>query len=214
MSRTLLAILLAAGLCILFVVFKFLGVRTQDLGGSNSQKTASEEASSEYSSWVVFVPETQTFKASFPTQPQHISQSTPDAFNRFVKHYEIYGSEGIDKSGFMIQAITYSNGSDPAEDKGILENTLADFLATSSVNQLQSSEKTTFNEQKALKFEINSGQKRMSGIIFVLNKTLYVLTRIVPLEDKNDTEDFQYFINSFKIQPAENKNLKEENPKV
>lgn len=199
MSRTILAILIAAGLCIVFVLFKYLGVSKVDFGGIKSASEASLENASEFSSWVTFNPDTKKFTASFPSKPQHISQNSPDSFNRFIKHYEIYGSEGLDKSGFMIQAITYSNGKDPAEDKAILDNTLADFLATSSINRLQSSEKTTFHGENALKFEIDSGEKRISGLIFVENKTLFVLSRIIPLQDKDETEDFEHFIQSFKV---------------
>lgn len=197
MSRTLWIILFVAAICIIFVVYKFIGVEASKITETGSSTQTASGTPSEFSSWVQFEPPSHKFTASFPSPPQHISQNTPDAFNRFVKHYEIYGSEGIDRSGFMIQAITYSNGSDPADDKNILENTLSDFLATSSVNRLVSSEKTTFHGQKALKFEIDSNRKRISGIIFVENKTLFVLSRIVPMEDKDEMKDFKYFIDTF-----------------
>jgi hypothetical protein len=196
MSKRLLIILVSAGIIIAFVVSRFVGVDSElSLTGSEEETTDTPE--SVFQTWVPFEPKDQQFSISFPRPPAHVTEHAHDAFGMQPKKYDIYAADGLDHIAYMIEVISFPEGPDPESDQQILENTLKDILSHGTQNSLEDSQDKSFKGQKALSFNIDSGDRKLNGVIFVQNQTLYILTRIAPDDYADENEDYQFFIDSF-----------------
>lgn len=202
MSKTLLTIIIVAGVVIVFVLARFTGVDTEEKSLQGNE-TGEVHPTHEFDAWVTFEPQDHSFTASFPRQPAHISEDAHDAFGLKPKKYDIYAADGLDKKGYMVEVISFPEGPDPETDEQILQNTLQDILSHSTLNQLEKSKEKIFKGRDALTFNIDSGERKLVGVIFVRNKTLFILTRISPEDYSGENEDYEFFIESIQF-PEEN----------
>ncbi|MEM1282678.1 MAG: hypothetical protein AAGG81_03910 [Chlamydiota bacterium] len=207
MSKTLLSIMIIAGVVIVFVLGRYTGLDTDQFSTSPNEGVQEAPSESEFDAWVVFQPDDNSFSVSFPRKPAHISEKAHDAFGLSPKNYNIYAADGLDKKGYMLEVITFPEGPNPATDTQILENTLKDIISHSTLNTLEESKEETFKGNKALSFKIDSGERKLQGVIFVLNETLFVLTRVSPDDYAGESQDYKFFIQSFK--PKKNSNNKD-----
>lgn len=200
MSKTLLSILILAGVVIVFVVARFTGVDVDlPLNTNTDEQPSQEMPRSVYDTWVEFSQDSQRFQVKFPRQPAHLSEETHDAFGVTPKKYEIYMADGFDNKAYMLEVITYPEGPSLRGNEKILENTLNDILSHSTQNNLEESKEGRMAGEKALHFEIDSGDKKLRGVIFESNNILYVLTRVSPEGFSDEMEDYTFFIDSFTL---------------
>lgn len=198
MPRTLLIVLITAGIVILFVISRFTGYDFENKNKGISKPVGAKE-DMQFASWIPFTSINKSFTVKVPREPEHVSQSSPDLFNRYLKHYEIYAINGLDNTTYLIQEITFSKGISPDKDPEILANTLNDILSTSGSTLIESDENANFLGNKALSFTLDNDQKRTNGLMFVKGKVLYIISRTVSKKYQNHEEDYQYFLDSFQI---------------
>lgn len=192
MSKTFMTMIIVSGLVILFVFSRwFSGTDTASFWGNS---TALKEK--EFQSWVVYTPDTEIFTAKFPRKPQETSFSSNEIPN-FRKHYINYAADGIDKVIFMVQEISYEK-TDKSSKSNLLENILYDIVSSTQATLLDSQE-IEFQENKALKFETEKGERKTFGILFKKGDKIYILSKTIDLDGDKENDDFNYFMNSFKF---------------
>ncbi|MEC7839095.1 MAG: hypothetical protein VX777_03535 [Chlamydiota bacterium] len=211
MFRTFMTTLLVAGVIVIFVISRFLGIDSETTTQS-SPEIASENYQSVYDVWVPFTSEDKDFKVKFPRPPEHISQTTRDSLNRYNKHYDIYAATGLDNAAYMLQEITFPGEKGVSKNPSILKNSLGDILASTRENLLQKTEDQKFKGVDSLYFEIENGDNYITGIMFMNKDTLYILSRTINEEDKGEEEDYNFFLNSFEINNS-SKSLEDRKPK-
>lgn len=201
MSKTLLWFIVLAGVVVIvFVIGRFASMDTGLQIDANKMDKSVAHLKSEFDAWMTFQPDDTKFTASFPRKPIHLNDSSRQNLGGHTRKYDIYAADGLDKKAYMIEVITFPKGPNPEKNENILENTLRDILANSTLNVLESSQKENFKGKNALSFKINSGQKKLQGLLFVWNQTLYILTRVEQEgENADKNEDYQFFIDSFKL---------------
>lgn len=199
MSRTILIVLITAAIVVLFVISRYTSYDFENKSKGISKPVSAKE-DAQFASWIPFTSNNKSFTVKVPREPEHVSQSTPDIFNRYLKHYEIYAINGIDNTTYLIQEITFSKGLSPEKDPEILQNSLNDILTTSGSTLVASNENATFLGNKGLSFVLDNDQKETNGLLFVKGKTLYIISRTVSKKYKNhNDEDYQYFLDSFQV---------------
>jgi len=203
MFRTFMTTFIVAGIIIIFVIARFLGIDS-DTPSKKVSTDNTHKFESVYETWVTFTPDNKSFTVKFPRQPEHIAENSRDSLDRYFKHYEIFAASGLDSAAYMIQEITFKGEASPTKDPSILKNSLSDILASTQSNLLQKTEDKKFMENDALYFEIENGDNYITGIMFVQNKSLFILSRTVDEDDKSIQEDYDFFLNSFKINEPSN----------
>ncbi len=199
MPRSTVTLYALVAIIAIFVIYRFVGSYTPL---STNESITPIEDKGAYGEWKEFTAPTEKFKALFPLHPRHVAESSQDPYTQSVRRYNIYVSEQLDSTIYMITSVNFTEKFNPEKDDRILTNTVTDMVSSNGQNALVSMDETTFQGRKSVKFQIDNGKtNHIEGITFVADKTLYILTRISKKGNVND-EEFERFIRSFQLIPS------------
>ncbi|MCE2983890.1 MAG: hypothetical protein LW832_10045 [Parachlamydia sp.] len=148
--------------------------------------------------WNEFTPENNTFKALFPANPQFVKETVAVPGTDMKRLYEIYASENLQGSVYMVSVITYPPNYKVVNANELLNEVMEELVASSPDNHLLESRDAEFKKQPAVDFHMVNKDYDIEGKTFLLNKTVYVLTYVVKNTDFN-RQDYQLFIDNFSV---------------
>lgn len=155
-----------------------------------------------FASWKEFTPRSGLFKVLLPHPPQYAKDVVPTPGNEQKRRYDMYASEKIDGTAFLITLITYPNEPKSAEIAALLKQTVDELTRSKPDNHLSKSQETLFHTYPAMDFLIDNGKLKVEGKVFVMGKLVYVLSYVAQ-EDQINPGEFQHFIDSFEpLTPA------------
>lgn len=181
--------ILAAGL---------LYVRQEAKNDPAKQVQVSGKNSETFNTWVPFRPKSGLFKVLLPHPPQYAKDLVPIPGSDQKRRYDMYASEKIDGTLFLISVITYPTEAESLESADLLKQTVDELMRSKPDNQLSSIKESVFKEHPALNFIITNREFKVQGIVFMVGKNVYVLSYVARQNDFNAIE-FQHFVDSFEL---------------
>lgn len=171
-------------------------------GTKDSQKAPLASSVSQvdaFKTWQEFKPQSGLFKVSLPHRPQYAKDLVPIPGTSQNRRYDMYASEDIDGTLYLISVITYPAESEtPEEGEDILKQIVDELMKTKPGNQLSMLKDNPFKNQHALDFSFVNRDFYVEGKIFMIGKTVYVLNYVTRKENLHQ-EDFQHFLDSFEL---------------
>lgn len=154
--------------------------------------------------WKEFVANSGNFKAVLPSHPQHAKQVVEIPNSDKKRVYEMYASDKVNGTVFMISIITYPADVDTSDITQMLQGTVTELMQGNADNKLIKQEETIYQNHPALDFTIENEPFKVEGITFMIDKALYVLSYTARINDFKPAE-YKYFIDSFVLQPKQAK---------
>ena len=153
----------------------------------------------EFQNWRDYSSPNGKFKVKLPTFPQQATENINDKNTGETRNYEMYVAEKQDGTIFMISLITFQNFAETFFEKDKLMRTIMnDMMESNPNNELHSVETGKYKEFDSLDFSFGNAEMNIDAKTFIVDDTLYVLTRIVKSQE-SDHNEFNFFINSFDI---------------
>lgn len=151
-----------------------------------------------FADWREYNPQSKRFKVMFPEPPQYAKQTVPVPNTDKLRTYEMYVSENLNTSIFMISLISYPTGIDISDKKQLLHDVVDEMMQTKPDNRLKKIEDTTYENYPAVDFNISNNKFNVDGRAFLVDRTVYLLSYIAKISDLSQSE-YEYFINSFHL---------------
>lgn len=161
----------------------------------DAQKTMAFEAGP---NWQEFKSSLNQFKVLMPTAPQHATQAVPIPKSEKKRKYDMYVSEKIDGSVFMVNVITYPQELIVKEGENVLQDVVNEIMETNPNNHLEKMERATFQGYPAIDFAIQNNEFNIDGKALLTANVLYLLTYVAKNEIYN-AQEYEFFINSFHL---------------
>lgn len=159
-----------------------------------------------HASWRDFSPQSGGFKVLFPAVPQFAKEAVNIPNTDKKRRYEMYASETINGTVFMVSVITYPQDYDTVNKTQTVQSVVDELVASDPANHLLESRDAVFLGFPAVDFHMVNKEFDIEGKSFMNDKTVYVLTYVARNKDYN-REDYDYFINSFHLNSQDsNKN--------
>jgi hypothetical protein len=205
MPKFLSVIAIFLALFISFIVIRFakdsyrvIPANLSGLLSSTDDSVSIEETN--FTNWHEFSPPKGTFKATFPTLPQHASKNLVDPKSKQPRTYDMYFSEKENGSVFMINVITFPEKFSPvlANHETHLKEILDDMLASNPSTKVKNMQFGEYNHSKSLDFSIENDQMTVDAKAFIIGNSLYVISAIAKNEFLNPKE-FSFFMQSFHL---------------
>ncbi len=191
MYKMMMFVLLA--LVVVAVIFFTTDSKTEKilLGGVNQKESAPIA-----SDWKEFTARSGNFKALLPSDPQYARQGVEIPNSDKKRRYDLYASEKVNGTVFMISISTYPPEIDTSDVPQMLQGALTELMQGNPDNKLLKQEDTIYQNQPALEFTIENDPFKVEGIAFMVGKALYVLSYTARTTDFNPAE-YKHFIDSF-----------------
>lgn len=193
------------GIIIICLVIILLGVfyftpslRDTFKSSSGGISSSSASESENFSTWKEFVPRSKLFQVLLPSQPQYAKDIVDVPGTDQKRRYDMYASEKIDGTLFLISVITYPPEVNTSFSEDIIKQTIDELRRSKPDNKLTKLEDNTFKEQRSFDFSLDSGAFHVEGKVFMVGKIVYVLSYITRLNEFDPTE-YQHFIDSFEL---------------
>lgn len=158
---------------------------------------------SPFAEWREFTSQTSHFKVSLPMPPQYAEENVSLPDTNLKRHYEMYVSEKLNGSIFMVSLITYPEGYHLSDENQTLHDLVTEMMQRKADNRLQESEDTFYRGHTALDFFITNDAFDLKGKTFIIDKTIYLLSYIARRNDFTLAE-YDHFIDSFQLMPQKN----------
>ncbi|WP_068469411.1 hypothetical protein [Candidatus Protochlamydia phocaeensis] len=172
------------------------------LPGSSSTKMAVPP----FADWRQFTPQSGKFKVDLPAVPQYAKEFVNIPNTDKKRRYEMFVSEKLNGSIFMINLITYPPDFAIVSANELLHSVIEELVTSNPNSRLVDITDTTFQTLPAINFKLLNQDYEIQGIAFLLNKTVYQLGYVAKKDDV-DEMDYKHFIQSFDLLP---KAMKEE----
>lgn len=189
MNKTAIAVI---GLAILIALFLFVKE------GEKSTDRSTSVDSENFSRWQEFRPRSGLFKVMLPHPPQYAKDLVPIPGSDQSRRYDMYASEKIDGTLFLVSVITYPDEAETSQVSDILKETVNELLHAKPDNKLSKLEEGMFKTQKSLDFSFLNGDLQVEGKVFIVGKTVYVLS-YATRKNEFDSTEFKHFIDSFEL---------------
>lgn len=150
------------------------------------------------SNWQKFKPNSGLFTVELPHPPQYAKDMVPIPGTDLKRRYDMYVSEEIDGTLYLISVITYPNEAEASEPLDIMKQTIDELMKTKPDNKLTKMDKSQFKTLQSFDFSFVNGEFFIEGKIFTAGKTVFVLS-YVTRKGEFDAADYQRFINSFEL---------------
>lgn len=150
-----------------------------------------------FADWRSFNAPSERFKVDLPAPPQYAKQAVPIPGTDTNRSYEMYVSEKLDGSIFMISLITYPEGlnMDPAQ---LLHDSVDEMITTKPGNKLTSIHDSMFQNHRSVDFRIDNPKFIVAGKAFLVERTVYLLTYVASRSNFTIGE-YDHFIDSFDL---------------
>ena len=173
-------------------------VRKEAKEDSSAQAQIFDKAAENFNSWQSFKPRSGLFKVMLPHPPQYAKDLVPIPGSDQMRRYDMYASEKIDGTLFLISVITYPTEAEASESAEILKQIVEELMRSKPDNHLSNKKESRFKSYPALDFTIANQGFRVEGKVFMVGKAVYVLSYITRKDGFNKAE-FQHFIDSFEL---------------
>lgn len=193
-------------LTIFVIIALFLtGILTYQLSKDPSRLVPIQDEESTVSSgvnefqyWYEFSAPNGKFKVQLPILPQQATENISDKNTGETRKYDMYVAEKQDGTIFMISLITFQNLTDNFDKDKLMRTMMNDMLESNPNNELHSVEMGKYKGLDSLDFSFGNAEMTIDAKTFIVDDTLYVLTRILKSQD-HDPNEFNFFINSFDL---------------
>lgn len=192
---TLLVSLILLFLC-MFYFFPSLKNTYKSLPGDFKSSTLPD--SKVFSSWKEFVPQSRLFLVKLPSDPQYAKDLVAIPNSDQKRRFDMYASEKIDGTLFLVSIITYPDEADTSFTSDILRQTVEELMRNKPDNKLTKIQDNVFQLHPTLDFSFDSQQFHVEGKVIMVNKRVFVLS-YVTRKNEFDPAEYQYFIDSFKL---------------
>lgn len=156
------------------------------------------EEQNNFSTWKKFVPRSKLFEIHLPNSPQYGKDYVQIPNSDKKRRYDIYASEKLDGTLFLISVITYPPEYDTSSSFDILRQNIDELMHQKGDNRLNDIWQNTFQKDNSLDFSFENKDFRVQGRAIHDDHIVYLLSYIVK-KDNFDEDEFNYFIDSFKI---------------
>ncbi|MGA8165629.1 MAG: hypothetical protein WB791_11545 [Waddliaceae bacterium] len=157
----------------------------------------------DFHNWHEFSAPNGSFKVLLPSLPQHATENISDPKFQKKKKYDMYVSEKPDGTVFMINLIGLPDIPPSIDSKKLLTATMNDMVSSNPENKLKTVEVGEYNGYPSLDFIMENNEVNIDAKIFLVENTLYVLSRVVKNQNYTPNE-YNFFINSFELSSSPN----------
>lgn len=192
MNRTVIVVVCLA------ILVALLYYQEREQPHNTSQGGALTKDEGGFSLWQEFKPQSGLFKVLLPNPPQYAKDLVPIAGSEQRLRYDIYASEKIDGTLFLISVITYPEESDVTSSMDILKQTVEELKRSKPDNEMTKVKESLYHNHQALDFSMVNREFRVEGKAFIVDKIVYVLSYGSRKSDFNATE-YEHFVNSFAL---------------
>lgn len=151
-----------------------------------------------FSTWKKFVPSSKLFEVYLPNPPQYGKDfiKIPDSDKN--RRYDMYASEKLDGSLFLISVITYPPEYDTSQSLTILRQNIDELMHQKAGNHLNTLLNKMFQNHSSVDFDFENKEFKVEGRAVHDDHIVYMLSYITKKENYSEDE-YDFFINSFKI---------------
>ncbi len=151
-----------------------------------------------FQEWKEYHSPSGAFTVLLPTLPQHATESIKDPKTGNIRNYDMYVSERIDGTIFMISLITFQDLSSNSDPETLLLSMMNDMVASNPDNVLKAEQTGSFQGHPSLDFTMSNNEHHIDAKTFMIDNIMFVLTRISNAKNYN-TSEYTFFINSFEV---------------
>lgn len=151
-----------------------------------------------FAEWREFIAKTGRFKVQLPYVPQYAKESVLIPNTDQKRQYEMYASDKMNGTTFMVNLITYPKEFDLSDPNHILTETVNEITKTNAHNQLTEMKEGLYKSYPSVDFHMINQQFDIKGKAFIIGKTVYLLNYVSKTEDF-DEKEYDYFVNSFQL---------------
>jgi len=163
---------------------------------SSNPLGSNQENTDQFSGWKKFKARSGLFEVMLPTKPQYAKDLVSVPYSDEKRRYDMYASEKIDGTLFLISVITYPKGTESDETVDILKQTVEELMKSKPDNQLTKIENSLFHQHPSMDFSIENRSYHVEGRVFMPQNQVFVLSYVTK-QDHFDKNEFQYFVKSF-----------------
>lgn len=153
-----------------------------------------------FKDWREFTPPSGRFEVQLPATPQYAKDALVIPNTHTKRLYEMFVSEKIDGTLFMISMITYPKEVDTSNPQEMLRGVIDELRHSNPLNRLINLENSSYQSHPAIDFDMLSPQFKVQGKALMDDKTIYVLS-YAARKDDFDTSEYQHFMDSFVLKP-------------
>lgn len=152
----------------------------------------------DFSTWKKFIPSSNLFEINLPNPPQYGKDYVQIPGTDKKRRYDMYASEKLDGTLFLITVITYPPNYDTHDSFKILQENIDDLMHQKVDNRLNNLLQSQFQNHDTLDFSFENKDFIVDGRSIHDDPIVYMLSYITK-KNNFDHEEFQHFIDSFKI---------------
>lgn len=151
-----------------------------------------------FADWREFTAQENAFTVQLPQPAQYASESAPIPDTGLQRAYEMYISQQLNGTIYMISMITYPAQIDTSNQNQMVEDFVQEIVRSRGDNRLQQSSKVSYQGREAVNFIIKNKDYDMKAMAFMIDKTVYLLSYVAQKNNFNEDE-YNHFINSFRL---------------
>jgi hypothetical protein len=186
-----------------FFAILMLGVTTSfSLYGAKEKDTGRE-------TWQRFTAESNGFSIDLPQKPEHIHQVITIPKTDMKIDYDTYISEPSDKVVYVISVWKYPDAIDMSKPEVNLQDGFGGMLSALPDSEVLQMNMTEVEGNKALEFLVKNEDIFFHGKLILVDNTLYQIFCVYK-EEENMEENYDHFIDSFRLIEGKKGSTKEE----
>lgn len=151
-----------------------------------------------FQDWKEFDSPNGRFQVMLPTIPQQATENIKNPKTGETRKYDMYVSERLNGTIFMISLITFENHFTPEKRELLLTEMMDDMVNSNPKNELLSKAYGEYLGNRSLDYTISSVDVNIEAKTFMVDNTMYILSRVTP-SSENDPSEFNFFVNSFEL---------------
>lgn len=152
--------------------------------------------------WKEYESQEGGFKAHFPREPLDSVENVRVPDTRELRLYKTFVSETPEGKVYMVSVVTFSDEAYKLGNDSLMRRFVTELAESKDTNRLEKIEISSFKNKSGYDFTIKNPNAKMDGVVFMQDKTLYLLTEIVP--KGVDSSDFEKFKEKFELAAGEN----------
>lgn len=151
-----------------------------------------------FADWNQYVAENGKFKVLFPVVPQYLKQAVPIPNTDKQRLYEMYVSQKMNDTIFMVTLITYPKDIDTSNAKQTLLDLVDELKAAKPDNKMKDVKEGVYQNYPAVDYSLESDEFHVNGKAIMVGKTIFLLNYIAR-KNNFSSDEYQHFIDSFQL---------------